>query len=63
MYEAINKGFKISTGEILAWSPTGDFYEPNSFLKLQKHLLRIQEVKWLTSLFKIKCDEKRKYNR
>lgn len=57
MYNAINKGFEKSTGDIMAWSPTGDLYEPDSLRMVGRVFQQFTEIEWLTSLFKIKCDE------
>lgn len=57
MYDALNKGFAQSTGEIMAWSPTGDLYEPGALRIIGQVFRQKSDVKWLTSLFKIKCDE------
>jgi len=57
MYDALNKGFAQSTGDIMAWSPTGDVYEPGALNIVGQIFRQKSEVEWLTSLFKIKCDE------
>lgn len=57
MYDAINKGFERSTGEIMAWSPTGDVYEPGALRVIGQVFQQLKEVDWMTSLYKVKCDE------
>lgn len=57
MYDALNKGFARSTGEIMAWSPAGDRYEPSALIVVGNVFQQLQEVEWLTSLYKVKCDE------
>lgn len=57
MYDALNKGFSRATGEIMAWSPTGDLYEPNTFNVVGQVFQQLQEVQWLTSLYKVKTNE------
>jgi glycosyltransferase involved in cell wall biosynthesis len=58
MYNAINKGFSKSTGDIMAWSPTGDLYAPNSLHLVGEVFQKLNEVKWLSSIYKIKINEK-----
>lgn len=57
MYDAINKGFAQSTGEIMAWSPTGDLYKPGALKLVGRVFARFPQIEWLTSLYKTKCDE------
>lgn len=58
MYEAINKGFKQGTGEIMGWSPTGDLYEPGALYKIGNIFKQKKNINWLTSSYKITIDEK-----
>lgn len=37
--DAINKGFKIATGDIVAWINADDYYEPNIFQKVADEFL------------------------
>ena len=57
MYDAINKGFERSTGEIMAWSPTGDIYEPGALRVIGETFRQIRVAEWITSLHKIRIDE------
>lgn len=57
MYDAINKGFAASTGEIMGWSPTGDLYEPGALNIIGQVFRQQPQIEWLTSLYKVKCDE------
>lgn len=57
MYEALNKGFSRSTGDIMGWSPTGDLYLPSALFTLASIFCRFPEIQWLTSRYKVKCDE------
>lgn len=57
MYDALNKGFARSSGEIMAWSPTGDVYEPGALRVLGQVFRQMPEIEWLTSLHKVKCNE------
>lgn len=47
MYQAIQKGFDISTGEIMAWINSDDMYHPNSFFTIAEIFNSIKEVNWL----------------
>jgi glycosyltransferase involved in cell wall biosynthesis len=48
MYDAIQKGFAKSTGEIMAWINSDDIYMPNAF-KTAVHLFnKHKEMQWLT---------------
>lgn len=42
--DAINQGFKIASGEILAWINSDDFYEPNAFQEVKKIFNKHQEL-------------------
>lgn len=57
MYDAINKGFARSTGEVLAWSPADDLYVAGALLTVGSIFREISEIEWLTSLHKVKIDE------
>jgi glycosyltransferase involved in cell wall biosynthesis len=57
MYDAINKGFARSTGEIMAWSNTDDVFLPGAFLTIGSVFRQLPEVQWLTSLYKVQWDE------
>jgi len=57
MYDALNKGFACSTGEIMAWSPAGDLYEPDALNIVGRVFQQLQQVEWLTSTHKIRIDE------
>ena len=47
MYDAINKGFKKSTGEIMSWINSDDIHQQNSLFKLAKLFTTHQHVDWL----------------
>ncbi|MCL1946983.1 MAG: glycosyltransferase [Chitinivibrionia bacterium] len=47
MYEAIQKGFNRSTGEIMAWINSDDMYHKNSFYTVAEIFQNFQEIKWL----------------
>lgn len=57
MYDAINKGFARSSGEIMGWSPTGDLYEPEALQIVGQVFQQKRQIEWLTSLYKVKQGE------
>lgn len=56
MYDALDKGFALASGDVMGWSPTGDTYVSGALYQVGKAFLN-QKRKWVTSSFKIKCDE------
>lgn len=55
--DAINQGFTKSTGDILAYINSDDYYEPNTFQKIIDTLGRYPNINWLTGYSHI-IDEK-----
>lgn len=49
MYDAIQKGFDKSTGEIMAWINSDDLYHPNSFFTIAE-IFNFNEVNWLQGI-------------
>jgi glycosyltransferase involved in cell wall biosynthesis len=49
-YDAINKGFQSSTGEIMAWINSDDLYTPWAFKVVSEIFSIFPEVEWLTTL-------------
>ena len=47
MYEAIQKGFSRSTGDIMAWINSDDMYHKNAFNNVAKVFNAFPEIKWL----------------
>ncbi len=47
MYDAINKGFQKSTGEIMAWINSDDMFHANAFVNVAKIFESFPEVKWI----------------
>lgn len=47
MYDAIQKGFARSTGEIMGWINSDDLYFPKSFKVLAEIFGKYKEVQWL----------------
>jgi glycosyltransferase involved in cell wall biosynthesis len=49
-YQAIQKGFEKSSGEIMAWLNSDDKYLPRSLFKVAEIFNKYREVKWLMGL-------------
>ena len=47
MYDAINKGFALGSGDIYAWINADDVYLPNAFAKIAKAFSCCPRVHWL----------------
>jgi glycosyltransferase involved in cell wall biosynthesis len=50
MYEAIQKGFDRSTGEIMAWINSDDKYHMGAFSIVAEVFSNFQEISWLTGI-------------
>ena len=50
MYDAINKGFKIATGDIFAWINHDDKYAPGAFEIILKTFEKFPKIKWLKGI-------------
>lgn len=50
-YDAINKGFAHSTGEIISWINSDDMYYPWTFKTVSSIMSSLPEIEWLTTLF------------
>jgi glycosyltransferase involved in cell wall biosynthesis len=57
-HDAINKGFKHTTGEILAWLNSDDKFMPWTLRVVAEIFSSCPEVEWLTSLYPIIWDER-----
>jgi len=55
-YEAINKGFARSTGEVMAWLNSDDKYLPWTFSVVADMMSTLPQVEWVTSLFHLFWD-------
>lgn len=50
MYDAINKGFANSSGEIMGWLNSDDVLHPNSLFSIGEAFETFQSVEWLTGI-------------
>ncbi|OHY33029.1 glycosyl transferase [Cylindrospermopsis raciborskii CS-508] len=50
-YDAINKGFRYSTGEIMAWINSDDMYLPWALKTVADIMSSLPTVEWLTTLY------------
>ncbi len=50
MYDAINKGINLSSGDVLGWLNADDLYFPWTLKTIEKIFNEFEEVKWLTGL-------------
>lgn len=50
-YDALNKGFRHSTGAILAWLNADDFYLPRALETVSEVFTRFEQIEWLTTTF------------
>ena len=57
MYDALNKGFQVGSGDIMGWSPTGDVYVAGALQMMGSAFGSDKEVEWVTSAWKVKIDE------
>ena len=48
IYDAVRKGFAMSSGEVLAWIGSDDVYMPNAFKVVRDIFERCSQVQWLT---------------
>jgi len=50
MYDAINNGFGMATGDILAWINSSDFYLPGAFNIMEKAFHKYPQINWLKGM-------------
>lgn len=55
-YDAINKGFKRSTGDIMAWINSDDIYLPSTFSLVGEIFKSFPEVNWISSMYPLQID-------
>lgn len=57
-YEALNKGFAHTTGEIMAWLNSDDKYVEWTFSTVAEVMTELPDIEWITSLFHLFWDER-----
>lgn len=50
LYDAVQKGFDCSTGEIMAWINSDDLYHPKAFFTVAEIFTNIKNVNWLMGI-------------
>ena len=55
-YDAINKGFAKTGGEIMGWLNSDDMHMPWTLSVVAEIFQQFPEIEWLTSLFPLVCD-------
>lgn len=57
--DAINKGLKMATGDVVTWLNSDDYYLPHTLQKVAEAFEKNKETQWITGDYKI-VDEKGK---
>jgi glycosyltransferase involved in cell wall biosynthesis len=50
MYDAVNKGFSLATGDIFSWINADDKYESGAFQKIVNVFNKFSEINWLKGI-------------
>jgi glycosyltransferase involved in cell wall biosynthesis len=56
-YDALNKGFEIATGEVMAWLNADDIYLQGTLPLIGKIFEQFPQIKWLTTRYPLAIDE------
>lgn len=56
-YDAINKGFAIATGEVMAWLNADDIYLQGTLSLIGKIFEKFPQINWLTSRYPLAINE------
>jgi len=50
MYDALNKGFKLTSGEIMGWINGDDILFPGAFFNMRRLFHDLPEINWIQGL-------------
>jgi glycosyltransferase involved in cell wall biosynthesis len=53
MYDAINKGFALATGEVYAWINSDDYYLPKAFDAVARIFQDYPDVRWISGVSEV----------
>jgi glycosyltransferase involved in cell wall biosynthesis len=57
-YDAVNKGFRRSTGEIMGWLNSDDVYVPRALATVADVFREVPEAEWITSNLAAGCNDR-----
>lgn len=61
--DAINKGIRMSTGDIIAYLNSDDVYEEGALARVARYFLESQDVMWLTGRCRIIDEEDKEFRK